>query len=77
MEINPEPGEDILEAVERGVSSNAEHSEEMERLERQPEDWRRSASGRPRRTTRTMASGTSRRSILGRDGQVRVVQVST
>ena len=30
MEINSEPAEDILEAVERGVSSDAEHSEEME-----------------------------------------------
>jgi len=30
MEIIPELGEDILEAMERGVSSNAQHSEEME-----------------------------------------------
>ena len=30
METNPEPGEDVLEAVERGVPINAEHSEELE-----------------------------------------------
>ena len=63
MEINLEPGEDILEAVERGVPSDAEHSEEIEGKERQPEGWGCSAGGRPKRTTRTMASGTSRRSI--------------
>ena len=30
MKINSEPGEGILEAVERGVSSNADRSGEME-----------------------------------------------
>ena len=63
MKIIPEPGEDILEAVERGVPRDAEHWEEMEGKERQPEGWGCSAGGRPKRTTRTMASGTRRRSI--------------
>ena len=59
MEINPEPGEDILEVVAGGVSSTTEHLEEMGR-QGQPENWRCSASGRPKCTKWTMVSGTSR-----------------
>lgn len=46
MEINPELGEDILEAVERRVPRDTECLQEIEGQERKPEGLRCSAGGR-------------------------------